>query len=277
MQENEATISFTEIYDRLSIEYADLARTLTPVPIMNKKGDFIKPNTKTLETEEYPLVRNIYLAINDDPGVLELARPFLEFGLSEEGSKVLVDYGFWPIQDYQKLVVLTMLKSRYGLQNFDISEHCGPPDGSLSIAGSVTVAPVSHMWAEVFKLGCSVSIDLNEGGNSVGAGRVCGDFAHGKPVDIGNMSPHWKITKGKRRDGDQYFVYDCLEGYTERSTVQIDVALDAISVLMPVNGAGHRCVELLGGLTKDQLRWIFSSYDDEKADRDWMESILLEK
>jgi len=275
MQESEAAISFFQMYDMLSVEYGDLARTLSPVAIMNDHHDYVKPNANTFETGEYPVLRDIYLGINDDPNALEVTRPFLEFGLSEEGSKVLKDNGFWPIREYQKFIMYTRLQSQHGLQNFDIREHCGPPDGSFSIAGSTTVAPVSHMWAKVFKMGCRVSIDLDGGGSSSGAGRVCGNLDHGKPVDIGNMSREWKSTEGQIREGGEDFVLDCVEGYTKRSTVQIDVALDGISVVMPQDGAGHRCIELLGGLTKDQLRWIFSSYDESKlTETGWNPSSL---
>ena len=264
MQENGAANSFFQKYDLLSVEYADLAGTISPVPMMNKKGDFVKPNAKSYESGEYPLLRDVYLGVNDDPQVLEVTRPFLEFGLSDEGSKVLKDSGFWPIRAYKKLIMFTRLQSKYGLESFDISEHCGPPGGEFSIAGSTTVEPVSHMWAEVFKLGCPVSIKLEGGGSSAGAGRVCGNLEMGGPVEIGTMSRDWKTTEGQARDDGDDFVFDCAEGFTQRSTVRVDVALDGISVVMPLNSGGHTCVSLLGGLTKDQLRWIFSSYDETK-------------
>lgn len=261
LQENKGAMSFFQLYDLLTVEYATLVGTIAPVPVMNPRGDYIAPNALTYESEEYPLLRNVYLGVSEQ--ALENTRPFLEFGLSDGGTQALKDAGFWAIQEYKKLAMFTRLQSKLGMEALDITEHCGPP-GELAIAGSVIVEPVSHTWGEIFNLGCPVDIDLGVGGSAAAAGRLCADLSRGKPVDIGNMSRDWAAHEGLSRGGEQDFVFDCLQGFTRRSAIRVNVAVDGIAILMPLNGPGHKCVDLLGGLTKDQLRWIYSSYDESK-------------
>eukprot|EP00977_Amphora_coffeiformis_P028721 scaffold36700_cov176-Amphora_coffeaeformis.AAC.3 len=162
----------------------------------------------------------------------------------------------------------TRIQSSLGIPLDGIAEHCGPPNEEISIAGSTTVQPVSHMWASILRVGCSVNIKLEAGGTNMGAARLCADLTKGKPVDIGNLSRDWKASEGQEREIG--FVHDCVQGDTRRSSIMVDVALDGVSLVLPLNGAGHACVSILGGLSKDQLRWIFSSYHEvELKERSW--------
>jgi ABC-type phosphate transport system substrate-binding protein len=43
---------------------------------------------------------------------------------------------------------------------------------------------------------------------------------------------------------------------------QVEVASEGISIATKLDGDAATCISILGGLTTDQLRWIFSSYDD---------------
>ena len=94
----------------------------------------------------------------------------------------------------------------------------------------------------------------------MGVRRICADPEAGDPVDIGNMSRDIKDTEALERE-DEY-VHDCLVGNQERSSFRLDVAEDATVIAVPINSVGYNCLSLLGGLTKDQLRWMFSNYDD---------------
>ena len=264
MHDNGATIAFFQMHDMLSVEYAQEIGSLAPVPIMDKYGDFIEPNAGNYDSYAYPLLRNVYLGLNKDPASLDMIRPFLEFGFSSEGTKILQQSGFWPLQEWEKTVMYTRMQSTRGIPMDKIAEHCGPPNGEISIAGSTAVQPVSHMWASLFKVGCAVNAKLEAGGTNMGAARLCADMQKGKPVDIGNLSRDWKASEGQERELDLHFVHDCVQGDTRRSAILVDVALDGISVVLPLSGAGHACVTALGGLSKDQLRWIYSSYDEAK-------------
>eukprot|EP00977_Amphora_coffeiformis_P024353 scaffold15605_cov165-Amphora_coffeaeformis.AAC.1 len=169
MHDNGAAISFVQMYDVLSAEYAEEAASLAPVPIMDEHGEFIEPNAANYDSHAYPLLRNVYLGVNNDHASLEITRPFLEFGYSSEGTKILRESGFWPLQQWEKIVMHTRIQSSLGIPLDGIAEHCGPPNGEISIAGSTTVQPVSHMWASILRVGCSVNIKLEAGGTNMGA------------------------------------------------------------------------------------------------------------
>lgn len=104
---------------------------------------------------------------------------------------------------------------------------------------------------------------METGGSSGGAGRVCANREKGSPVDIGGMSRGWKEEEAKESMG---FLYDCLKGDTERSTIQVPVALDGVTVATGLRSSAGECIEFLGGLTVDQLRWMFSDYNEAQLE-----------
>lgn len=135
--------------------------------------------------------------------------------------------------------------------------QCGP-EGSFRIAGSSTVLPIAELWAEAYEAKCSgIQVSTEGGGSSAGAGRVCGNEELGTPVEIGDMSREWMYPEATYA-GNGF--YNCFAGDSSRSTIQIEVAIDGLSVITKKGGAAARCVQSLGGLTTDQLRWIYSSY-----------------
>lgn len=94
--------------------------------------------------------------------------------------------------------------------------QCGPV-GSFSIAGSSTVLPIAEAWATAYSASCpGVSISVEGGGSSAGAGRVCANEEKGTPVEIGDMSREWKDTEAIPDDQTPY-IYNCVAGDTSRS------------------------------------------------------------
>lgn len=117
----------------------------------------------------------------------------------------------------------------------------------------------------IYQIGCDVDFTV-EGGGSSDAGRVCANLELGPSVDIGDMSRSWKEEEAKQRLGLGY-LYDCLQGDTERSALQVPVALDGVTVATGVKGAAAECMAILDGkLTIDQLRWIYSNYTESQLD-----------
>ena len=147
---------------------------------------------------------------------------------------------------------------------------CGPDDGQgFAIAGSSTVFPLAREWQLAYKEACPKvgDIAVEGGGSSAGAGRVCANEDKGVPVDIGDMSREWTTEEASANDEH---VFQCLMGDTARSAIQIDVAIDGLTVTTQANGAGTDCIKNLGGLTTDQLRWIYSSCNEtELAATGW--------
>jgi ABC-type phosphate transport system substrate-binding protein len=122
------------------------------------------------------------------------------------------------------------------------------------------VFPIAQIWAGIYELACGVTITVEGGGSSVGAGRVCGDTAMGSTVDIGDMSRQWTPSEGF---SSNEYLFNCNSpGDTSRSAMQIEVAIDGLSVVTKTGGVAETCIKSLGGLTIDQLRWIYSNYDE---------------
>jgi ABC-type phosphate transport system substrate-binding protein len=113
---------------------------------------------------------------------------------------------------------------------------------------------LSLTGSEIYKIACRVDMTVEGGGSSVGAGRVCGNLERGLPVDIGDMSREWKSKEAEVHKNE--FVYKCLLGDTDRSAIQLPVAIDGLTVAVKKGGVSAQCVSLLGGLSLDQLRWM---------------------
>jgi len=150
-----------------------------------------------------------------------------------------------------------------------VAADCGP-DGAFTAAGSTTVFPLAVVWEKEFEAICpNVDITVEGGGSSTGAKRVCG-VTGVAPAAIGMMSRGWKSTEATvAADG---FTYKCLIGDKSLSIAQIVVANDGITVVAydSLTEAGI-CLKKMnkdGGLTKDQLRWMFSSWSEEQLKAD---------
>jgi ABC-type phosphate transport system substrate-binding protein len=66
---------------------------------------------------------------------------------------------------------------------------CGPPKGTIAVAGSALVTPIASAWAVAYQKACrhnhvNVTVDGRE---RDGAERLCG-AAGGAPVDIAAMT-----------------------------------------------------------------------------------------
>jgi ABC-type phosphate transport system substrate-binding protein len=85
------------------------------------------------------------------------------------------------------------------------------------------------------------------------------------------MSREWKSAEASDVDG---FLYDCVIG-KNMSIMQVPVALDGVTVVANLNGAASECIGILGGLSTDQLRWMFSVYtEDELNNTGWNASSI---
>jgi ABC-type phosphate transport system substrate-binding protein len=203
------------------------------------------------------------------------------------------------------------------------ASSCGPKGGSIAIAGSTTVAPITSAWVKAYMVKCSdITITTEEGGSTDGAARVCATSSK-SPVDIGDMSRYVSSTsccvvvvqypltcsgqssrcrqvvsvstemlssRRSQRTSCSHFVlqifwhreWNGIEATTDfsgykyrcvnstRKVIQIEVAIDGLSITMESNGTAADCVRSMGGLTPEQLRWMYSSYTvEELAATDW--------
>lgn len=153
--------------------------------------------------------------------------------------------------------------------------ECGPP-GTFNLAGSPTVFLVAFEWAKAYMAACNQTIiNIESGGSTTGIARLCavpGDWQG--PVDVANSARKWRPDEGLPSSSDPY-IHECLKGDTARSGLEIDIVLDGITIVTAEGGASSKCVETLGGLTIEQLRWIFSNYtDSELQDTNWDPSAI---
>ena len=146
-------------------------------------------------------------------------------------------------------------------RTYRVFGDCGP-DSDWTAAGSTTVFPLATSWADDYASECpGVNITVDGGGSSTGAKLVCGV---GGDASIGMMSREWKTSEAElAEDG---FTYNCLIGEMGYSAAQIVVANDGVTVVVLDGGDAADCIERLkeDGLSKDQLRWIFSSFTEEE-------------
>ena len=291
LNDNESALAFFNIRYVLSEEDKSVIETVRNIAVQKGNSDFVDPSFALFDDGSYALTTRLYMNLNRDESSLANVRPFLEYGFSETGTEDLLLADFWPIPPWERVVMNTRAQTASGIPLSSIEESCGPTGGEISIAGSSTVFPVAQICtcskalsfffssvrqltlaplslgndtgSEVYKVGCNVTFTVEGGGSSNGAGRVCGDLERGSPVDIGDMSRDWKTTEAAESLG---FLYDCLVGDTKRSAIQIPVALDGLTVATQHGSAAQECIEILGGLTLDQLRWLYSDYNDEQLE-----------
>jgi phosphate transport system substrate-binding protein len=235
--------------------------TINAVAVKNAKGAYVKPTPVTVEDGSYsPFARRLSMNLLNDDAALDNIRPFIAFAMTDEGASLVESTGYTAIPLYDRVVMLSRAGAVGGI---DIrSVKCGPAGQSIRIAGSSTVFPIAQIWAGIYELACGVTVTVEGGGSSVGAGRVCGNTALESPVDIGDMSRQWTPAEGFSSNG---YLFNCkTPGDTSRSAMQIEVAVDGLSVVTKAGGVAETCIKSLGGLTIDQLRWIYSSYDETK-------------
>ncbi|KAG7354798.1 phosphate binding protein [Nitzschia inconspicua] len=253
-----------------AIAYFDIGYILTSLDLGSfsmvnifVEGEMFKPGAKALEYGSYPLSRVLYYFLLNDEKSLEVTRPFIDFIFTDDGDAVTKRSGFWPISESKKLLMATRIQSEMGIPKAVVESYCGPPGATISIAGSSTVYPIAETWSQIYSTFCDVTISAEGGGSGNGASRVCGDESKGTPVEIGDMSREWKESEAAEHDG---FLYECIIGDTSRSAIQVDVGIDGLTVAVAHNGVASECINILGGLTTDQLRWIYSTYDENELE-----------
>jgi len=264
---NGAAIAIFHLVDVFGSAYRK--RDYYTVAIKDRRGNSVLPSDKTFSDNSYPFMDKMYVGLVNEPQALNFTRPFMEYAYSDEGTALLKDSGYWPIQDWEKLIMYTRLGSQLGMSVDNIRQYCGALQGKhLKLGGSDTVLPIVNVWSEIFQMACPSDFELSGGGSSVGASRLCASTESGRSVDIGLMSRDFNQLEEAVAREDKHFIHDCIveEGQDVRTSIQVDVALDGIAVLFAIGSDGEKCIRLLGGLTMDQLRWMYSSYSDSELE-----------
>jgi ABC-type phosphate transport system substrate-binding protein len=252
--ENEEAVSFFSY-----TYYAGHDDELYAAKILNDDDEFVEPLQTSIQDGSYgPLAHRIYMNVRNDPKTLAMARPYLEMGLSDMGAELVGFTGYVPIPETERIVMKARVRAA---SDVDIDHlECGPAEEVISMAGSTTMYNLARLFGEIYEIGCDVMVQVDGGGSDIGADRVCGGA--GTPIDIGLMSREWETDEGVKNGMD----VQCNDWDTSRSSLQIEVAYTAIALATASGGDAKECIDILGGLTKDQLRWIYSSYDEKKLE-----------
>lgn len=75
-----------------------------------------------------------------------------------------------------------------------------------------------------------------------------------------------KDTEAAEERSDKPRVYRCLMGDTTRRVIQVQVATDGLTLAVKKDGAADKCIKILGGLTMDQVRWMYSSLNEQELE-----------
>ena len=240
--------------------------TLTAVAIMNDAGEYVAPTPSTVADGSYnPLGRFIYMNLHLDSNDLALTLPFLEFGFSSAGDALVNQVGYVPLtagQDAEmELQRISWMYHTYVWTDAQKDDYWCGSDQTITVAGSSTVFPVMNGWGDEYSgtdgLCPGYTLTIEGGGSGAGAGRVCDNSEKGTKVMIGDMSRGWKAEEATSYGNG---VYHCLKGDTSIQVTQLPVGLDGLSVVVKKGGAADTCVSGMGGLTVDQVRWIYSDY-----------------
>jgi ABC-type phosphate transport system substrate-binding protein len=138
-------------------------------------------------------------------------------------------------------------------------------EGDLTVAGSTTVYPVAVQWASSYLDLCpntNVTVDWELFGSTIGAKRVCADPSY-KPIEIATMTRSFKTTEATvQSDG---YSFNCVVGDTTRSVAQFPAFYDAVVLVVKSDSSVAECINTLGGgLTVDQVRWMFSNFTESQ-------------
>ena len=229
-------------------------------PIQNEEGQLIAPTAETVGSGDYnPLSRRIYMNVLTTS--TSYVNPFMTMGFDSVGTQLVTAVGYVPVPRADRFLMLSRLNAEGGVRPRLSGIACGSVNEPITIAGSSNVFAIVEVFAKIYNAACGTMVTVEQGGSAAGARRVCGDMSMGEtPVDIAMMSRGWRTIEAIFSDTTNNYVYRCQIGDTNQRAVQLEIAIDGISVITRHDSVAEECVELLGGLTIDQLRWIYSSY-----------------
>jgi len=154
LYENGAAIGFLGIRFVLSEEDREILENLKIIGLREGlRGSFVSPTVAAYDETLYALATKLYMNLNQDETSLINTRPFVDYGFSEEGTKLLIDAGFWPLHESDRIVMDTKAQTPAGIPMDHIKENCGPAEAAFSIAGSSTVFPIAELCKLFFCLG----------------------------------------------------------------------------------------------------------------------------
>ncbi|MGN0522126.1 MAG: substrate-binding domain-containing protein [Eubacterium sp.] len=216
--ENDATIETAEITNSTSvmmstvngnekaIGYVSLGSLSDTVKAVSLDG--VAPSTDTVKDGTYKLQRPFNIAYIES-SLSDLSKDFISFIMSKQGQSVINDEGYIGIDT-------------------DTEYKASGLSGTVTLAGSTSVAPVMNVLADKYKeLNPNVKIQIQESGSSAGI-----ESAINGAVDIAMSSRDLKDDELKTLEPQK-------------------IALDGIAVIVNTNNA-------VSNLTAEQVKSIYT-------------------
>ena len=222
-----------------------------PVYLQHQENLVAHPVTLTEVLQAgYPLSTPVYMNVHT--GASARINPFVSYNLLSPNDV------FTPLSTNERILALSKLRAEGGVRNIQrITCADNAATATISFDGSPTVAIIIELWALIYQETCGTTFTIDAQGSTTGARRVCNALRSGETlVNIAMMSRNWREAEATvRRNG---YIWDCVEG--DNIILQAPIAIDeGIGFEARQSGVAHECIEILGGLTTDQLRWMYSS------------------
>lgn len=76
------------------------------------------------------------------------------------------------------------------------------------------------------------------------------------------MSRQFTVSEATVPEAENVIGYEFNCVGSDRKVIQVETAVDGLTVAVKKGGIAEACINKLGGLTIDQLRWIFSNFGE---------------
>jgi ABC-type phosphate transport system substrate-binding protein len=232
--------------------------------VQGTDSNYYAPCQGTLQNELYPLARPIYMDVrSDEIGVLSEVLPFLKFVFSQTGDSLVFQYGFVPLASVDKVTSYSRLgggSRRRSRQLSPSSVKCGPP-GPITATGDPGLYELATGWASLYSTFCNQTvITVTKSSNDIAALHICRDVASGSIADVALMTRTLNSSEATFLSNG---LYRCIKAGNHRPVTELMVATEGsiMKYKKIVHGAASDCIDSLGGLTLDQIRWVYSSFN----------------
>jgi hypothetical protein len=120
--------------------YTENKDSLYPVPIQNSQGQFVTPSLVSVKTGQYePLSRRVYVNLHKDDESLAMTAPFIKFGMSDLGLKLVETAGLAPLSASEQEAAMKILYAALGQE----TPKDGPQPASIATIVIVCLVVVS--------------------------------------------------------------------------------------------------------------------------------------
>jgi ABC-type phosphate transport system substrate-binding protein len=125
--------------------YIQEGSRLFAAPIQNYNGDFVPPDEASIANATYfPFSRRLFMNLLDDPKSLVNTGPFVEFGMSDEGTELVQGTGYVPIPLALRELMIRRVQESSNETNVPMNETQVPMGNESAIPTNETLSPMAN-------------------------------------------------------------------------------------------------------------------------------------